>query len=89
MFSVLRYREAAGLKLRLSSTNAGNRETVTNLSMCFAVQVHEKIKHGARRDVTVFAPVISSIVVFKGILDWRRSRGADWRLMRSRSRRGH
>lgn len=40
-------------------------KTATNLSMCFAVQVCEKIKHGTRGDVTVFAPVVSGIIVFK------------------------
>lgn len=40
--------------------------------MRFAVQVCEKIKHGTTRSVTVFAPVVSSIIVFKGL------RGRGW-----------
>lgn len=41
--------------------------THTNLLMCFAVTVSEKIKHGARSHVTAVAPVISSVVVFEGV----------------------
>ena len=33
--------------------------------MRFAVQVREKIKHGARGGVTVLAPVVSCVIVFK------------------------
>lgn len=46
--------------------------------MCFAVQVSEKIKHGARCDVTVFAPVVSGVVVFKQLGERRRGRGGSW-----------
>lgn len=52
----------------------------TNLLMCFAVTVGEKIKHGTRSHVTLLAPVISSVVVFKGIRG--RGRGAGRRSFR-------
>ncbi len=51
--------------------------------MCFAVQVCKKVKHGTRGDVTVFAPVVSSVIVFKLLRGRgrRRSWGADKRLV--------
>lgn len=57
--------------------------------MCFAVQVCEKIKHGTRGDVTVFAPVVSCVIVFKRLWGrgWRRSLDSDSWLVRGRPRR--
>lgn len=69
-------------------SRVSDMKTATNLSMRFAVQVCEKIKHGTRGDVTVFAPVVSSVIVFKRLQ--RRGRGPARRFVWGRSgRRRH
>lgn len=80
------------VQLTLMTKNFSNLlsviKTVTNLSMRFAVQVCEKIKHGTRGDVTVFAPVVSSVIVFKRLRS--RGRGTDgWFVWRRSGRRRH
>lgn len=59
----------------------------TNLSMHFTLQVREKIKHGTTRGITVFAPVVSSVIVFKRLGGSSLSRGGSRRLVQGRSRR--
>lgn len=81
-----RWQVRTGVRLRLMTSCVE-----TNLSMRFAVQVCEKIKHGTRGEVTVSAPVVSSVIVFKGLRGGRgrgrgRGRGADRRLGGGRTR---
>lgn len=58
------------------------KKKMTNLSVDFAVQVIKKIKHGARGEVTALAPMVSSVIVFKGLREG--NRGSECRPARFR-----